>query len=132
MIVELLKKMGYMPEKSGSDYLRMKAIYRNSASSSLSVNTKSGWFTDFVTGQSGPLVKLAMITLNINEKDAKNFLRDEYFDGSANKTSQVYKTEKNRDRYMVLFYRAEDDFNEAKFFDDIEDAQDSAEDWVQG
>jgi len=56
----------------------------------------------------------------------------EYFDGSANKTSQVYKTEKNRDRYMVLFYRAEDDFNEAKFFDDIEDAQDSAEDWVQG
>ena len=56
----------------------------------------------------------------------------EYLDDSANKTSQVYKTEKNRDRYMVLFYRAEDDFNEAKFFDDIEDAQDSAEDWVQG
>ena len=56
----------------------------------------------------------------------------EYFDGFANKTSQVYKTEKDRDRYMVLFYRAEDDFNEAKFFDDIEDAQDSAEDWVQG
>jgi predicted ATPase len=54
----------------------------------------------------------------------------EYFDGFANKTSQVYKTEKDRDRYMVLFYRAEDDFNEAKFFDDIEDAQDSAEDWV--
>ena len=56
----------------------------------------------------------------------------EYFDGFANKTSQVYKTEKDRDRYMVLFYRAEDDFNEAKFFDDLEDAQDSAEDWVQG
>jgi hypothetical protein len=55
----------------------------------------------------------------------------EYFDGFANKTSQVYKTEKDRDRYMVLFYRAEDDFNEAKFFDDIEDAQDSAEDWVR-
>ena len=55
----------------------------------------------------------------------------EYFDGFANKTSQVYKTEKDRDRYMVLFYRAEDDFNEAKFFEDIEDAQDSAEDWVQ-
>ena len=54
----------------------------------------------------------------------------EYFDGFANKTSQVYKTEKDRDRYMVLFYRAKDDFNEAKFFDDIEDAQDSAEDWV--
>jgi predicted ATPase len=54
----------------------------------------------------------------------------EYFDGFANKTSQVYKTEKDRDRYMVLFYRAEDDFNEAKFFDDLEDAQDSAEDWV--
>ena len=55
----------------------------------------------------------------------------EYFDGFANKTSQVYKTEKDRDRYMVLFYRAEDDFNEAKFFDDLEDAQDSDEDWVQ-
>lgn len=80
MIVELLKKMGYLPERSGPDYLRMKAIYRNSASSSLSVNTKSGWFTDFVTGQSGPLIKLAMITLNINEKDAKSFLRNEYFD----------------------------------------------------
>ena len=28
MIVELLKKMGYAPERSGPDYLRMKAIYR--------------------------------------------------------------------------------------------------------
>lgn len=100
MIVELLKKMGYMPEKSGSDYLRMKAIYRNSASSSLSVNTKSGWFTDFVTGQSGPLVKLAMITLNINEKDAKNFLRDEYFDSSANAREEEEETKIVQDKFF--------------------------------
>lgn len=57
---------------------------------------------------------------------------NEYFDDSANKTSQVHKTASDPNKYMVLFYRAEDDFNEAKFFDDIEDAQDSAEDWVQG
>jgi hypothetical protein len=100
MIVDLLKKMGYMPEKSGSDYLRMKAIYRNSASSSLSVNTKSGWFTDFVTGQSGPLVKLAMITLNINEKDAKNFLRDEYFDSSANAQEEEEETKIVQDKFF--------------------------------
>lgn len=56
----------------------------------------------------------------------------EYFDGSDNKTSQVCKTASDPNKYMVLFYRAEDDFNEAKFFDDLEDAQDSAEDWVQG
>ena len=91
MIVELLKKMGYVPERSGPDYLRMKAIYRNSASSSLSVNTKSGWFTDFVTGQSGPLIKLAMITLNINEKDAKSFLRNEYFDNTVEAEDQESK-----------------------------------------
>lgn len=91
MIVELLKKMGYAPERSGPDYLRMKAIYRNSASSSLSVNTKSGWFTDFVTGQSGPLIKLAMITLNINEKDAKSFLRNEYFDNTVEAEDQESK-----------------------------------------
>jgi hypothetical protein len=100
MIVDLLKKMGYMPEKSGSDYLRMKAIYRNSASSSLSVNTKSGWFTDFVTGQSGPLVKLAMITLNINEKDAKIFLRDEYFDSSANAQEEEEETKIVQDKFF--------------------------------
>ena len=83
--------MGYVPERSGPDYLRMKAIYRNSASSSLSVNTKSGWFTDFVTGQSGPLIKLAMITLNINEKDAKSFLRNEYFDNTVEAEDQESK-----------------------------------------
>ena len=100
MIVELLKKMGYLPERSGPDYLRMKAIYRNSASSSLSVNTKSGWFTDFVTGQSGPLVKLAMITLNINEKDAKNFLRNEYFDNSANIQEEEEETKIVQDKFF--------------------------------
>jgi hypothetical protein len=100
MIVELLKKMGYIPERSGPDYLRMKAIYRNSASSSLSVNTKSGWFTDFVTGQSGPLIKLAMITLNINEKDAKNFLRDEYFDSSASTQEEEEEIKIVQDKFF--------------------------------
>lgn len=100
MIVELLKKMGYVPERSGPDYLRMKAIYRNSASSSLSVNTKSGWFTDFVTGQSGPLIKLAMITLNINEKDAKNFLRDEYFDSSASTQEEEEEIKIVQDKFF--------------------------------
>jgi DNA primase len=64
------------------------------------VNTKSGWFTDFVTGQSGPLVKLAMITLNINEKDAKNFLRDEYFDSSANAREEEEETKIVQDKFF--------------------------------
>jgi hypothetical protein len=32
---------------------------------------------------------------------------------------------------MVLLYEAETDYNEAKFFDNEDDAEDCAEDWVQ-
>lgn len=52
----------------------------------------------------------------------------EFTDGH-NKTGQVYLTEGNS-RYMVLLYEAETDYNEAMFFDNEDDAEDCAEDWV--
>lgn len=55
----------------------------------------------------------------------------EYSSYFGDKTATVFKTHTESSRYMVLFCRIEDDFDEAKFFDDIEEAQNSSEDWVQ-
>jgi hypothetical protein len=52
----------------------------------------------------------------------------EFTDG-YNRTGQVYLTEGNS-RYMVLLYEAQSDYNEAMFFDNEDDADDCAEDWV--
>ena len=52
----------------------------------------------------------------------------EFTDG-RNRTGQVYLTEGNS-RYMVLLYEAQSDYNEAMFFDNEDDADDCAEDWV--
>lgn len=79
MIKNILEKMGYSPETNGQWY-RMKALYRNSNSNSLAVNSQTGWFNDFVTGENGPLIKLAMMTLNIGESEAKTFLHNKYFE----------------------------------------------------
>lgn len=54
----------------------------------------------------------------------------EYTDGKENKTSQVYITQSGNSKYMVLLYAAVTDYNEAVFFDKIDDAEDCAEDWV--
>lgn len=54
----------------------------------------------------------------------------EYTDGKENKTSQVYITQNENSRYMVLLYVAETNYNEAVFFDNERKAEDFAEDWV--
>jgi len=75
MVKAILEKMGYKPENQGSsNWLRMNALYRNSNTLSLAVNKETGWYTDFVTGQNGPLFKLVMLTLGVSEEDARNFL----------------------------------------------------------
>ena len=52
----------------------------------------------------------------------------EFSDG-YNRTGQVYLTEGNS-RYMVLLYEAQSDYNEAVFFNNEDDAEDCAENWV--
>ena len=52
----------------------------------------------------------------------------EFTDGH-NLTGQVFKT-KGKEPYMVLLYRAEDDYNDMKLFSNEQDAEDAAEDWV--
>lgn len=52
----------------------------------------------------------------------------EFTDG-YNLTGQVFKTE-GKEPYMVLLFRAEDDYNEMKLFSNEQDAEDAAEDWV--
>jgi hypothetical protein len=54
----------------------------------------------------------------------------EYTDEKENKTSQVYITQNENSRYMVLLYVAETNYNEAVFFDNERKAEDFAEDWV--
>jgi hypothetical protein len=54
----------------------------------------------------------------------------EYTDEKENKTSQVYVTQNDNSRYMVLLYVAETNYNEAVFFDNERKAEDFAEDWV--
>lgn len=51
----------------------------------------------------------------------------EFTEGS--KTSQVVYM-KGNDSYMVLLFEAELDYNGAKYFDNEQDAEDFAEDWV--
>lgn len=51
----------------------------------------------------------------------------EYTDG--NRTGQVFLTE-GKSRYMVLLYQADMDYNEAQYFNNEEDAENCAEDWV--
>ena len=45
------------------------------------------------------------------------------------KTSQVVYM-KGNNNYMVLLFEAELDYNGVKYFDDEQDAEDFAEDWV--
>lgn len=95
MIVKsILEKMGYKPEvQGGSPWMRMKALYRNSNSLSLAVNKETGWYTDFVTNQTGPLFKLAMLTLNISEEEARNFLYGSYKKDTEVKPQEVEKVD---------------------------------------
>lgn len=51
----------------------------------------------------------------------------EFTEGS--KTSQVVYM-KGNNNYMVLLFEAELDYNGVKYFDDEQDAEDFAEDWV--
>jgi hypothetical protein len=51
----------------------------------------------------------------------------EFTDG--NRTGQVFLTE-GKNRYMVLLYQADLDYNEAHYFASEEDAEICAEDWV--
>ena len=51
----------------------------------------------------------------------------EFTEGS--KTSQVVYI-KGNNNYMVLLFEAELDYNGVKYFDDEQDAEDFAEDWV--
>lgn len=53
----------------------------------------------------------------------------EYTDG-YNRTGQVYLSDVGRLRFMALLYEAETDYNDAKYFDREEDAENCAEDWV--
>lgn len=78
MIKDILERMGYKPDGNGSEWLRMKALYRKSDSPSLAVHSKTGWYEDFVTGQSGPFVRLVMMTLDIGEQEAKSYLHGSF------------------------------------------------------
>lgn len=74
-IKEILISIGYRINCETSGFYRMKPIYRNSGNDSvLSVNKKTGWYTDFKTGDSGPLYKLISISKGISLSEAKKII----------------------------------------------------------
>ena len=52
----------------------------------------------------------------------------EFTDG--NRTGQVFFTDIGNNRFMALLYQADLDYNDAKYFETEQDAEDCAEDWV--
>jgi DNA primase len=96
MIKDILEDLGYKPQSSGSQWLRMTAAYRNGTSLSLAVNKETGWFEDFVTGHNGPLFKLVMLTLGIGEQEARNYLEGSYFAAQKNNEVQAEKIEQQK------------------------------------
>ena len=52
----------------------------------------------------------------------------EFTDG--NRTGQVFLTGIGRSRFMALLYQADLDYNDAKYFETEQDAEDCAENWV--
>jgi predicted component of type VI protein secretion system len=52
----------------------------------------------------------------------------EFTDG--NKTGQVFFTNIGKHRFMALLYQADLDYNDAKYFETEQDAEDCAENWV--
>jgi hypothetical protein len=70
-IKNFLVSMGYRIHCETNGYYRMKPLYRNSGNDSvLSVNKKTGWYTDFKTGESGPFYKLVAMSKNVSYKEA--------------------------------------------------------------
>jgi hypothetical protein len=67
----------------------------------------------------------------MSELDTKTFKQlkalHEFTDG--NRTGQVFLSSGNH-RYMVLLYQADLDYNEAHYFNNEDDAEICAEDWV--
>ena len=67
----------------------------------------------------------------MSELDTKTFKQlkalHEFTDG--NRTGQVFLSSGNY-RYMVLLYQADLDYNEAHYFNNEDDAEICAEDWV--
>lgn len=96
MIKDILEDLGYKPQVSGSQWLRMNAVYRNGNSLSLVVNQETGWFEDFVTGHNGPLFKLVMMTLGIGEQEAKKYLTGSYYSLQEVKEKTVEKIDQQK------------------------------------
>lgn len=96
MIKDILEDLGYKPQISGSQWLRMNAVYRNGNSLSLVVNQETGWFEDFVTGHNGPFFKLVMMTLGIGEQEAKKYLTGSYYSLQNVKEKTIEKIEQQK------------------------------------
>lgn len=78
MIIEILNKIGYSNLIDNGDFLRTKPLYRNSKTkTALSINKETGWFTDFGSGESGPITKLIKLTIGCSDDEAKK-LADNY------------------------------------------------------
>lgn len=81
-VKDILEHLGYKVH-SYNEFWRMNAIYRDSNSLSLSVNKNTGWYSDFVTGESGPLHYLISTTLGISRGDAEKYLKELYYNGPS-------------------------------------------------
>tara|TARA_Y100000310_G_scaffold341846_1_gene442435 strand:+ start:513 stop:1421 length:909 start_codon:yes stop_codon:yes gene_type:complete len=73
---EILESVGYTLFDFGREY-RARPLYRNSNNNTvLRISKKTGWFTDYKLGMSGPLEELVKLTLGLKTpEEAKKFLK---------------------------------------------------------
>lgn len=76
-VKEILESIGYKVSQKTNGYYRMPAIYRGGKNrTALSVNADTGKAFDFAEGVSLELYEIVAQTLNISDKDAKNYIGD--------------------------------------------------------
>ncbi len=78
-VIDILYSIGYTNISQMGDFLRMKPIYRSvNSSAPLSVNRKTGFFTDFGTSTTGNINQLVMLSLGCSAEEAKKITQSEY------------------------------------------------------
>jgi len=78
-IKEILESIGYQVLDAGTDYYKMRPLYRESNNPTLNVNKKTGYYRDWVTGESGSLAYLVKLSLGLADiKESYEYLEKEF------------------------------------------------------
>jgi hypothetical protein len=99
---EILESVGYTLFDFGREY-RARPLYRDSNNNTvLRISKKTGWFTDYKLGVSGPLEELVKLTLGFKTpEEAKEFLKGKLIFSQGQKPKPKVKTTKTFSANML-------------------------------